>query len=1410
LARRAAVPNIPGVEYNALFDLYTITNGSLWRWDSTAGGVPWVFPVPPDPPANPCAEEWQGIRCFADNSHNVSHVYYLGLESTNLAGSLPESIGAFSNLTSLVLDTNSLSGPIPEAVGNLTTLHSLYLSSNYLTNTIPPSIGNLTQLVFLYIEDNYLSGPLPDTMQHLSSVQEVFLDGNQLTGTIPEEVFNSTLSLTKLSLANNCLNGTIPSVLFNAAKLRYINVATNRLTGRMPSMFNTQSAMVQLFVSSNSLTGPIPVDIGNFSLLQAFDISYNAISGSLPDSMQHLTSLSYLYIATNALTGTIPPTLATNSPYLSVLDCNQNLFVGNYPDNLWGMYYMQFIDIGLNAFTGTIPDTVCDSPYLYELNINVNQFHGSIPNTIGNCPEMYYINLYLNYLTGSLPDSIGDLYDLAFLFVSNNLLTGTFPGSYGALPYLTQFDVDHNHLTGTFPSVVTGWYYLEEINLNSNMFTGTLPHEISQLPYMRVLLVADNNLHGRLDTIVNSSVQTRLSYIDLNNNQFSGPLSPALFALPLNTLSLVRNCFTGTLPPTICNCSTLVTVALDGLSSSPACRSKILAFSDAYTVKHSLSGTIPACLFTLPLLTVLHLSGNGLTGSLPSTLPPPVAQPRPAAKEAPAPAPAQAADSASASSSTQINPFLIDLSLSHNRLTGTIPLNFQRKVWYNLDLAYNRIAGTLSAEFGSANASDAYLRALSDILGFDVTAKASVYQSVLSLEDNRISGRIPQVFQHKHNISVLGTNIFSCNVRASNLPEYDDGLSNYNCGSDSFNIPYYVWLVSSVLCLACGVYVVCMRSGSVVSFWQGWSNVLYCNTITRLAPTLSKVLHLSNSLSQVALYCALFALVVLAPVYIILSNYFGTVVHQYAWMVSAAYISGVTPLVVMFVLLLVLLVGVTVVHTSHISRIATDDTQAATSYEPMTVVRTFLVYGAFISINLICVGGANAAYVYLAIYQSSIYLLPSQLLLSCFKLMWNRFFSIYAIRYVAKYNTDTSVRADSVESVGTKARTMYTTYTSLQVFVALLNNIAIPCFVVAIVSPNCFYNVFVASPAVSTIVTYNSCVEIENGVCVQLSTSGSKTTPYNPPFSYNYQCSGSMITSYAPAFVILCIVRTFVTPLLQYLLFVLYCKSTPGTLLHTMLSAVTLPVLKPIVVGEKSRTDNEHGSGGDSGDISSVMREPDSDSLRNVRSTTNSTSVASTVVTSVYQPYFDANQLLLSLITYLGVLLTFGAVFPPLAVALLLTLYSVLYTTKAKLGRFLTSALDLNQTQYIHTVENECKSSGVDTIVKRSVWMLITASCWFYTLFLFDTLGDAVGFGGAYWVLIVVPLRPLVLYVASYFANSIFMHSHPVEVDAVGTSNSVSGKNADNTHASVDLEMRTTSSTLDTVNVLHNRTSSIV
>ena len=116
------------------------------------------------------------------------------------------------------------------------------------------------------------------------------------------------------------------------------------------------------------------------------------------------------------------------------------------------------------------------------------------------------------------------------------------------------------------------------------------------------------------------------------------------------------------------------------------------------------------------------------------------------------------------------------------------------------------------------------------------------------------------------------------------------------------------------------------------------------------------------------------------------------------------------------------------------------------------------------------------------------------------------------------------------------------------------------------------------------------------------------------------------------------------------------------------------------------------------------------------------------------------------MLTYLGLLLTFGAMFPPLAAAIVVTIFAWTAFARLKVGRFVYHAMTQHQPQYVNIIEMECQGVGSVTVLQNAMWMLITVSCLFYTLFLFDTLGDAVGFDGAYWVLIVVPLMPLFLY----------------------------------------------------------------
>ena len=54
----------------------------------------------------------------------------------------------------------------------------------------------------------------------------------------------------------------------------------------------------------------------------------------------------------------------------------------------------------------------------------------------------------------------------------------------------------------------------------------------------------------------------------------------------------------------------------------------------------------------------------------------------------------------------------------------------------------------------------------------------------------------------------------------------------------------------------------------------------------------------------------------------------------------------------------------------------------------------------------------------------------------------------------------------------------------------------------------------------------------------------------------------------------------------------------------------------------------------------------------------------------------DIYEILVSLLTMIGLLVTFGTVFPPLSVALLIAIYRRIYFHKAILGRYISYAIE--------------------------------------------------------------------------------------------------------------------------------------
>jgi hypothetical protein len=148
--------------------------------------------------------------------------------------------------------------------------------------------------------------------------------------------------------------------------------------------------------------------------------------------------------------------------------------------------------------------------------------------------------------------------------------------------------------------------------------------------------------------------------------------------------------------------------------------------------------------------------------------------------------------------------------------------------------------------------------------------------------------------------------------------------------------------------------------------------------------------------------------------------------------------------------------------------------------------------------------------------------------------------------------------------------------------VIVWNNIVTPVIVTLIVSPSCFYYTIRPPPKVSIDFTVN-------GICIGSPTNaGQKCNRSVPavaiflgPFIYNYQCSLSILQSYAAAYVYLFAIKSFLIPIsliaLKGFQSYIYSNYENWQSLYNFISIILPNILKPIQALHKefSRTNDD-------------------------------------------------------------------------------------------------------------------------------------------------------------------------------------------------------------------------------------------
>jgi hypothetical protein len=405
------------------------------------------------------------------------------------------------------------------------------------------------------------------------------------------------------------------------------------------------------------------------------------------------------------------------------------------------MTRLKFLHLEQNDMVGTIPSNIGKMKELIHLNLDGNSFSSTIPSSLSQLPDLIYLYLSGNYLTGTLPESLSQLHvTLQDLDVGDNDLSGTIPSSLGLLSKLNTFSLSFNYFTGLVPSALSGMSQLRILQLNGNYFSGSLHNLFSSEVSM-----------------------PQLQVFDASDNALTGNLPPFLFAnLPqLGTVSLSLNCLSGSLPPQVCAAENMLVLSFDGTGSSKDCDGYGDVFFNFFKPQ-GLTGSIPECVLAMPMLVLLHLSANALTGSIPSD---------------------------------SFSPSLRNISFSHNHLSSTIPYSFQQGQLHKLDLSNNKLTGVwqkgrgdLIADQNTSTASDGDVN-----LATEMDVKLTV---------NRLSGDLPSPIKLT-NIDVLKGNLFGCGF---SLPEHDPSRSDYSCGSSQLDQSLY-FLLGGVCCMMVVVIV---------------------------------------------------------------------------------------------------------------------------------------------------------------------------------------------------------------------------------------------------------------------------------------------------------------------------------------------------------------------------------------------------------------------------------------------------------------------------------------------------------------------------------------------------------------------------------------------------------------------------
>lgn len=646
---------------------------------------------------------WEGVTCDGTSGYVTS----LDLSYLCISGNLSSpDIFKLTSLRSLDLSHNNFDGsPWPSpGLEQLTNLRYLNLSYSGLSGNVPVEKGQLFNLVTLHLSGldlKYLS--LKILIDNLVGLQNLYLYDVNIsmspTDLAHGSSTNTTTGLKELSIGGWTITGGRSDTVF-----------TNLLLH--PKLANLVTLELSYLDLTNSSLNTLIESLGNLQGLYLYTVNISVSPTDLAhaSSTNTTSGLKELSMQWCMITGGRFDTLLTKLPFLSnlvTLDLSvfdlQNLSLHALIDNLGNLQklYLDSVNISVSPTDLVHASSTNMMPGLEELSMTRCMIAGRIDIALTKFRFLSKLILDGTHFSGPapVPERFVEFSSLAVLSLrSCGLTRTTFPSWIFHIKSLMYLDASGNeNLCGELPEFIQG-SVLQALIISGTTFSGRIPESIGNL--------------------------RNLTMLDLSNCQFHGPIPPFAQWPKIQMVDLSGNNLNGSLPS-------------DGYLS-------LHNLTEVTLGNNSISGVIPASLFSHPSLKYLDLSQNNFTGNF--LLYPTV------------------------SSSFRW------IDLSFNKLQGPLPKLLSKFVeleW--LDVSSNNLTGSVG-------------------LSFIKNCKELEY---LSLSYNKLSV-VEEDVNHSYleypAIGLLG--LASCNL--SSVPKflmhqtriYDLDLSNNNLGG---HIPDWIW-----------------------------------------------------------------------------------------------------------------------------------------------------------------------------------------------------------------------------------------------------------------------------------------------------------------------------------------------------------------------------------------------------------------------------------------------------------------------------------------------------------------------------------------------------------------------------------------------------------------------------------------